>query len=184
MRRRCFLKSAAAFLPAAGLDPMVFASPPAMDAPKEGTVIGAGKDRGGESHSLGFSSILFKVLPRETNGGLFVIEHMNLTKGGPALHFHPHQEEYFYVISGARYGLHLAISGWCLARATRYWGRAGFRIHLRQWKESRAVCASHFRPQGRWSSSSGIRRCLIRVQDAAFWRRYDIELVGPSPFVG
>ena len=48
----------------------------------------------------GIARFLFKVLPRETSNGLFVIEHMNLVNGGPPLHFHPHQEEYFYVIEG------------------------------------------------------------------------------------
>ena len=100
MKRRSFLKSAAGFLPAAGLDPMAFASLPSADAPKESVVIGAGKDRLGETHSRGYSSILFKVLPRETSNGLFVIEHMNLVNGGPPLHKHLHQEEYFYLISG------------------------------------------------------------------------------------
>jgi mannose-6-phosphate isomerase-like protein (cupin superfamily) len=31
---------------------------------------------------------------------LFVIEHKNLGKGGPPVHFHLHQEEWFYVMEG------------------------------------------------------------------------------------
>src|SRR3569833_1269455 len=97
MKRRSFLKSAAAMLPAAGFDPMSIAEMPTRE---QEHVIEAGHDRLGEAHSRGYSSILFKVLPRETSNGLFVLEHMNLVESGPPLHMHPHQEEYFYLISG------------------------------------------------------------------------------------
>jgi quercetin dioxygenase-like cupin family protein len=62
--------------------------------------VGAGIDRLGEHHSRGFSTMLFKALPTETNGGLFVIEHQNLVHGGPPFHYHLYQEEYFYVLEG------------------------------------------------------------------------------------
>jgi quercetin dioxygenase-like cupin family protein len=53
-----------------------------------------------EPHSLGYSRICFKVLPRETGEGLLVIEHMNLGKNGPPLHRHAGQDEWFYVMDG------------------------------------------------------------------------------------
>jgi quercetin dioxygenase-like cupin family protein len=60
----------------------------------------AGQDRFGETHLLGYGTILFKAVPRETNGGLFIIEHKNLMKGGPPRHLDLHQEELFYVMEG------------------------------------------------------------------------------------
>jgi quercetin dioxygenase-like cupin family protein len=42
----------------------------------------------------------FKVLTRDTNGELFIIEHTTRQKGGPPHHIHPHQDEWFYVIEG------------------------------------------------------------------------------------
>jgi len=41
-----------------------------------------------------------KWSPRETNGGLFVMEHRNLQRGGPPLHMHHDQEEWFYLMGG------------------------------------------------------------------------------------
>ncbi len=74
--------------------------PPRLAAP-EAHPIPAGHDRLSEHHSLGFSTIAFKVLPRETAGNLFLIEHTHLRKGGgPPLHVHYAQEEYFYVMDG------------------------------------------------------------------------------------
>jgi mannose-6-phosphate isomerase-like protein (cupin superfamily) len=104
LRRRSFLKSAAA-LPA-GLQAFAFGQATTSDQTSVGATVGSlhpvgvGQDRLGETHSLGFSTILFKTLPRETNGGLFVIEHMHLGNGGPPLHYHLHQEEWFYVMEG------------------------------------------------------------------------------------
>jgi quercetin dioxygenase-like cupin family protein len=184
MKRRSFIKSAAAFLPAAGIDPMVFASFPGVDAPKEGMVIGAGKDREGESHSLGFSSILFKVLPGETGGGLFVIEHMNLTKGGPALHFHPHQEEYFYVLGGeVRFAL--GDQRLVLGAGDSVLGPRGIPHTFAAVEGKPGHLLIAFSPAGRMEQF--LRDTAVPdppVQDAAFWRRYEIELVGPSPFAG
>lgn len=59
-----------------------------------------GEDRSGHPHTLGFSSLAFKVAADETRGGLFVIGHRNLMPGGPPPHLYPHQEEWFYVMEG------------------------------------------------------------------------------------
>lgn len=184
MKRRSFLKCAAALMPAAGLDPMSFASIPGAALPDAGMVIGAGKDRLGEMHSRGYSSILFKVLPRETSNGLFVIEHMNLVNGGPPLHRHPYQEEYFYLISGE---VRFAVGD---KRLTLHAGESI--LGPRGIPHTFAAVAgkpSHmlisFSPAGKMEEF--LRATAIPnppTEGAAFWRRYDIELVGPSPFAG
>lgn len=103
MKRRAFLKTAAALLPTAGLEHLAHAQASASAPPPHAgpiSVVGPAQDRFGESHSLGFSTILFKVPANETNGGLFVIEHVHLLKGGPPLHMHLYQDEWFYVMEG------------------------------------------------------------------------------------
>jgi mannose-6-phosphate isomerase-like protein (cupin superfamily) len=104
MKRRSFLKASAALIPAAGLKSFALEqiSAQAAAAPPAGEihVVGSGQDRFGESRSLGFSSIHFKVSTRDSNGGLFVIEHENLIKGGPPVHIHFHQNEWFFVMEG------------------------------------------------------------------------------------
>ena len=100
MERRAFLKTAAV-LPAAGLDIFALAQAAGTKpATAEAHVVPEGQDRFGETHSLGFSTILFKTTPRETSGGLLVVEHKGLGKGGPPVHFHLHQDEWFYVMEG------------------------------------------------------------------------------------
>jgi quercetin dioxygenase-like cupin family protein len=105
LKRRDLLKCAAFVLPAAGFPAAgfeAFALGQSAALPPTGGIhpVEAGQDRFGETHSLGYSTILFKAVPRETNGGLLMIEHKNLMKGGPPLHFHLYQEEWFYVMEG------------------------------------------------------------------------------------
>lgn len=179
MKRRSFLKNAAAFLPAAGLDPLSIAEVP---VPAEGHVIPAGKDRLEETHSRGYSSILFKVLPRETSNGLFVIEHMNLVNGGPPLHKHPYQEEYFYLISGeVRFAL--GDQKLVLKAGDSVLGPRGIphTFAAVEGKPSHMLIA--FSPAGKMEQF--LRATAVPnppKQDAAFWRSFDIELLGPSPF--
>jgi mannose-6-phosphate isomerase-like protein (cupin superfamily) len=99
MKRRSFLKSAAVF-PVAGLNAFALGEATAAAADGAAHPVGAGEDRFGEKHTLGYSTILFKTVARETNGGLLVIEHQHLGKGGPPVHFHLHQDEWFYVMEG------------------------------------------------------------------------------------
>jgi quercetin dioxygenase-like cupin family protein len=184
MKRRSFLKSAAGFLPAAGLDPMAFTSLPSADAPKESVVIGAGKDRLGETHSRGYSSILFKVLPRETSNGLFVIEHMNLVNGGPPLHKHLYQEEYFYLISGE---VRFAVGDQRLTlhAGDSILGPRGIPHTFAALAGKPSDMLISFSPAGKMEEF--LRDTAVPhppVQDAEFFRRYEMELVGPSPFEG
>ncbi|HEY4380728.1 MAG TPA: cupin domain-containing protein [Acidobacteriaceae bacterium] len=97
MERRSFLKTAAAAFPAAGLSTFSFGQAAAADGAHP---VGEGQDRLGEMHTLGYSTILFKTLPRETSGGLFVIEHKGLGHGGPPVHLHHNQDEWFFVMEG------------------------------------------------------------------------------------
>jgi mannose-6-phosphate isomerase-like protein (cupin superfamily) len=74
-----------------------------MESPTASTeehVVLASQDRFGQARSLGFSRIAFKTSTADTSGNLFVIEHSNLKPGGPPLHFHLMQEEWFYVMEG------------------------------------------------------------------------------------
>jgi quercetin dioxygenase-like cupin family protein len=179
MKRRSFLKSAAALLPAAGFDPISIAEAPAQH---QEHVIAAGQDTLGEAHSRGYSSILFKVLPRDTSNGLFVIEHMNLVNGGPPLHKHPYQEEYFYLISGeVRFAL--GDERVVLKAGDSVLGPRGIphTFAAVEGKPSHMLIA--FSPAGKMEDF--LRATAVPnppKQDAAFWRKFDIELLGPSPF--
>jgi quercetin dioxygenase-like cupin family protein len=63
--------------------------------------VAADQDRTATPVVMGYSSLSFKVSGQQTNGGLFIMEHVGLTKGGgPPRHLHYEQEEWFYVMEG------------------------------------------------------------------------------------
>jgi mannose-6-phosphate isomerase-like protein (cupin superfamily) len=64
-------------------------------------VVKRGSDRFNKVRKLaGGSPLTVKVATPDTNGGLLIIEHMHLVKGGPPRHLHPDQDEWFYVLDG------------------------------------------------------------------------------------
>ena len=179
MKRRSFLKTAAAVLPAAGLGGLSLDRVLAAPSRDEIHVVPAGQDRLDKSHSLGFSSIGFKVLPRETGGGLFVIEHSHLVRGGPPLHYHPHQEEWFYVMEGevlfqvgdkkARLG-----SGESLL------GPRGIPHTFTAVGDKPGRLLIAFTPAGKMEEFFlAATRPDAPPLDAAFYRQFDVEVVGP-----
>jgi mannose-6-phosphate isomerase-like protein (cupin superfamily) len=101
MHRRSFLRVAPAAAITNLLPIPIYAGQSSAPAPApELHPVTAGEDRFGNLHSLGFSELAFKVGTQETSGNLFVIEHRDLKPGGPPLHLHFKQEEWFYVIDG------------------------------------------------------------------------------------
>ena len=60
----------------------------------------AGADRLGHPHEMGITSMRYKVVASDTNGGLLILEQSNREKGGPARHLHHDQDEWFYAIAG------------------------------------------------------------------------------------
>ena len=94
-KRRSFLSASIAAIPMAILGQTDHAASKARP-----NRIPAGSDRFGEHHTLGVSSTDFKVCTGDARGGLFVMEHANRKKGGPARHLHHNEDEWWYVIEG------------------------------------------------------------------------------------
>lgn len=183
MRRRAFLRAAAAAIPAAGLKDL-FAREAQGGAAMTGTalhVVGAGEGRDGHAHATAFSTLLFKIGTSETGGGVFGMEHQHMRPGGPPLHLHWNQEEWFYVMEGA----------------------VAFQVGAQQvtLKAGESVLAPRRVPHTFSSVAEGESRMLIAFcpagkmeqflrdtdhrrlpMDEAFWRKYEMDLVGPSPF--
>lgn len=103
MKRRAFLTAAASALPLALADPFASAlkpGTPSASTPARARLVRANQDLFGETHSPGYTEILFKTSTAETPS-VFAIEHTKIMPGwGPPLHLHTAQEEWFYVLEG------------------------------------------------------------------------------------
>jgi mannose-6-phosphate isomerase-like protein (cupin superfamily) len=71
------------------------------DRADKGIKVSAGKDRFGKPISLLDGDTFFtKISTKDTNGDLFIFESIRDKKGGPPLHFHYEQDEWWYILEG------------------------------------------------------------------------------------
>lgn len=67
----------------------------------KGFKVDAGKDRFGESISPFEGDAFFcKVSTKDTDGDIYIFESTRDKKGGPPLHFHAEQDEWWYILEG------------------------------------------------------------------------------------
>ena len=70
------------------------------DDPKKGFKVEKRKGRNVEGLSILGSIFDCKVSSKDTNGQLCIFDTIRTTQGGPPLHFHYEQDEWFYAIKG------------------------------------------------------------------------------------
>jgi len=182
IKRRTFLKSSASFLPAMALQNVFAQSSPEAPAAPTLHPVPAGEDRSGHLHSLGFSSLAFKVVPSDTGGGLLVIEHRNLLPDtGPALHLHLSQEEWFYVMEGEvrfqvgdrRLQLGPGESVLAPRRVPHTFSATGSPAHM-------LIAFTPADKMEQYFIDAAAHPSLAATAD--FMNRYEMQWIGPSPF--
>jgi mannose-6-phosphate isomerase-like protein (cupin superfamily) len=70
------------------------------DRPNKGFKVEANKDRYQEELLIMGGKFDCKVSSKDTDGDLLIYDTVRESKGGPAMHVHHQQDEWFYVISG------------------------------------------------------------------------------------
>lgn len=174
LHRRFFL----ATLPVA-LEALWSARNSPQDSTSAGVRVAADEDRFGKSRSIGTNVTTFKVAEADTKGALFMMEQHSNKPGGPPLHLHHDQDEFWYVVSGdyvfqvgsERYH---AQAGDCLvgprgiAHAYAFVGKSSGRVLI------------GFTPAGKMEEYFELPRTPgAYVADAALYHTYGMELVGP-----
>lgn len=154
----------------------------ALPQPTGANVVGAGQDRLGKVRTLGFSTLAFKVLANQTAGNLFVIEHTNLMPGGgPALHLHLSQQEWFYILEGR---VVFAIGAERVQLSAGESVLAQPRIpHTFSAVDGPAHLLIGFTPAGKMEQyfiDAEAHPSLAATAD--FMNRYELQWIGPSPF--
>jgi len=177
LKRRPFLGAALAGIPFGLMSRPL----PASSAAKIPAVRN-GEDRAGERHTIGVSSTGFKVLTKDTDGGLFVIEHTNRAKGGPPRHLHHGEDEWFYAVEGRyvvevaseRYEVNAGDSILAPRGVPHAWAFAGETV-------GRMVIA--FAPAGKMEAFFRDNEKRLKgsqySNDAEMYRAYGLELLGP-----
>jgi mannose-6-phosphate isomerase-like protein (cupin superfamily) len=137
------------------------------------------EDRLGKQRAIGFNSTTFKVAANDTAGALFVMEQHSLRPGGPPLHLHHSQDEFWYVVSGdyvfqvgrERFEAH---AGDCLL------GPRGIQHAYAFVGSSSGRLLIAYAPAGRMQEYFERPRTPgTYVSDAALYHEYGMELLGP-----
>jgi mannose-6-phosphate isomerase-like protein (cupin superfamily) len=95
MKRRLFLQ-----IPLVASALIADAQTPVKERPKKGFKVAAGKDCYQEELLIMGGQFDCKVSGKSTNGDLCIYDTLRQEKGGPAVHIHHKQDEWFYVIKG------------------------------------------------------------------------------------
>jgi mannose-6-phosphate isomerase-like protein (cupin superfamily) len=101
MTRQTFLKSIIAAVPIFGFISKLKAQPLEQTKNKEGFMVKTNEDRFDQNSEIfGGDRFSTKVSTRDTDGAFYIFDSTRLKKGGPGLHFHYEQDEWWYVIKG------------------------------------------------------------------------------------
>jgi mannose-6-phosphate isomerase-like protein (cupin superfamily) len=148
---------------------------------RAGVKVAADEDRFGNTRSIGFNRTTFKVATGDTQGALFMMEQHSTKSGGPPLHLHHDQDEFWYVMSG-EYAFQVG--------SERYHARAGdCLLGPRDVPHAYAFVGLSpgrlligFTPAGKIQEYFERPRTPgVYVADAALYHAYGMELLGPPP---
>src|SRR3954466_5109294 len=100
MKRNSFLKECITTLGALAA-PVITIAKPVLRRVGEGFFVGAGKDRADAPLTLFEGDTFYsKISTSDTDGSLYVFESSRVKPGGPPLHVHPDQDEWWYILQG------------------------------------------------------------------------------------
>ncbi len=140
--------------------------------------VAAGEDRFGEHKRLGISNIAVKLSEQDMSG-LFIAEATLQVKGGPGLHLHYDQDEWFYCAEGEfilqvgpeRFRMKPGDSALGLRGVPHAWANAG---------EGRGRILFVFRPAGKMEAFfREAAKANVMPDDRSLFRRHGMELLGP-----
>jgi len=149
------------------------------DSTRGGVKVAADEDRFGKARSIGISSTTFKVATEDTQGALFMMEQHSIKPGGPPLHLHHYQDEFWYVVAGEYVfqigsDLYRAQAGDCLLgprEIPHAWAFVG---------SSPGRLLVGFTPASRIQEYFERPRTPgVYATDAALYHAYGMELLGP-----
>ena len=151
----------------------------------KGFKVDAGKDRFDKSISL-FEGDTFstKVSTKDTDGDIYMFESTRIKKGGPALHFHYNQDEWWYVLSG-EFLIKIGDETYTAKAGDSVFGPRMIPHAFAKINEGEGRLLMFFQPAGKMEEwfqlvSKGIKKGLSDIELNAKRKEYGFEHIGPA----
>lgn len=155
------------------------------ERPSKAIKVDAGQDRFGKSISLLQGDTFFcKVSSTDTNGDLYIFESVRDKKGGPPMHYHYEQDEWWYVLEG-EFLFKVGDQTFTAKTGDSVFGPRMVPHAFAKTNEGNARLLMAFQPAGKMEEhfkalSEGIYETLSEKEKHKFRQGNGFEVVGPA----
>ncbi len=185
MNRKSFLKRCLAASPLLAMPFTLRAEPDIKKRADKGIKVDAGKDRFEDSFSL-FEGDKFycKVSTKDTDGDIYIFESTRDKKGGPTLHYHFQQDEWWYILEG-EFLFKVGNDTFTAKAGDSVFGPRMIPHAFAKTNEGSAKLLMAFQPAGKMEAhfkavSQGALTKLSEEERDAFRQRNGFKVVGPA----
>jgi len=185
MKRSAFLKAALTAVSGLTMPFALLARRISGLGTDKGFFVPSGKDRHDKAMSLFDGDTFYtKVSTDDSNGGLFIIESTRDLKGGPPLHIHYEQDEWWYVLEG-EFQIKVGDQLYNARPGDSVFGPRLVPHAFAKVNEGNAKIMVLFQPAGKMEAnfraiSEGVTKNMTEQQRAEFRKAHGIEVVGPA----
>jgi len=184
MKRNTFIRLAAAA--AAGLTAPLSAFTRSRTGKRadKGFFVAAGKDRFDKSIYLFEGDTFYtKISTSDSDGEIYIFESTRQKKGGPPLHFHHGQDEWWYVLEG-EFLIKIGDQQFTAKKGDSAFGPRGIPHTFAKTGEGEGRLLISFTPAGKMEESfiarsQGVTDKMTDEQRKEFSRSHGVEIVGP-----
>ncbi len=147
--------------------------------------VDAGKDRFEKAITLFEGDTFYtKVSTKDTDGDLYIYESTRIKRGGPAMHFHYSQDEWWYVLEG-EFLIKVGDQLYQVKPGDSVFGPRGIPHAFAKTNEGNARLLMTFQPAGRMeeffiASSEGKLGKMTPAEQDDFRKQHGFERVGPA----
>jgi len=151
----------------------------------KGFFVGAGKDRFDKSLSLFDGDTFYcKVSAKDTEGDIYMFESTRRKKGGPPLHLHYTQDEWWYVLQG-EFLIKVGDQLYNAKAGDSVFGPRMVPHTFAKVSEEEAKMLIFYTPAGKMEESfiarsQGVTNNMTEQQRQEFSKAYGVEIVGPA----
>lgn len=151
----------------------------------KGVWVESGKDRFNEPISPFEGDMFFtKVSAKDTDGDLYIYESTRVKKGGPALHFHYEQDEFWYVLKG-EFLIRVGDETYHARQGDSVFGPRMVPHAFSKLGDGEASLLMCFQPAGKMEHffkalSEGVEKNMTEAQKLQFREDHGIKVAGPA----